>query len=90
MCRHRVVTEWNFSISRLPLGAIALACALAAPRLMLSFSAETHGEERRPTKRYPACTEPISAPRRLTRDGRNAVIPCGCPTGLMLACLFGA
>jgi hypothetical protein len=44
--------QWNFRISRLPLGATALACCASIDAFF--FSAETLGEERRPTKRLPS------------------------------------
>ena len=46
MCLRRVVTEWNFSLSRLPLGARLGVCSRCPSIDAFFFPAETHGKVR--------------------------------------------
>jgi hypothetical protein len=46
MCLRRVVTEWNFSLSRLPLGAPLGVCSRCPSIDAFFFPAETHGKVR--------------------------------------------
>ena len=66
MCLRRVVTEWNFSLSRLPLGARLGVCSRCPSIDAFFFPAETRGEVRSAIE-FVAPMGPFAAPNVVHR-----------------------